>query len=188
MKIKVINVTPQEGESPEDVIKRIVSMIEGDTKSESEELVNLSEEEDNCTCSVCQLRRQLQASLEGKKEESGPFTNPSVKESFNSLIEEAEEHMAIAEEHESSFLSLQDYNFSQTLESMKNGYRVIRGDWPAVMSIGLVPEGYEGIQPEHFAQFYNELGKSDEPYYLIPYQFTQEDLLATDWKVLKYKV
>lgn len=182
MKIKVINVTPQEGESPEDVIKKIVSMIEGDTESDSKGLVDLSEEEDNCPCSVCELRRKIQTDLEGKKEESGLFTN------LDSLIEKAKELKSIAEEHESPFLSLQDYNFSQTLESMKNGYRVIRGDWPSVMSIGLVSEGYKGIQPEHFAQFYNELGKSDDPYYLIPYQFTQEDLLATDWKVLKYKV
>lgn len=177
MKIKVITVSPQEGESIADAIKRA---IESDI-AKGLSPVDLTQDDDTCQCNVCQLRRELQSHLEEiKPNKVEPGDNPS------DLQEQVSEN--------SVFLDNGTYNFSSALEAMRNGYRVVRGTWPAVLSIAMTDEKPSGIDDtyvpaeNHIAQFYSEIEDPSEGWYLTPYNFTQEDILATDWKILKYKI
>ncbi len=178
MKIRKVVVTPQEGETVTDAIVRsIKNLVDGISlpKSESSNPVDQApEEEDNCQCNVCQLRRELESSLKSQ----GEISPSKMNEEGTGGV----------------FLDEQFYNFSQILEAMRNGYRVVRGDWPAVLSLALLNEkptatgeGYMSA-PTHIAQFYSGEDKPEDAYYLTPYNFTQEDILATDWKILKYKI
>lgn len=168
MKVKVIKVTPQEGESPVEAILRTLQQDLGEVE---ENPVNLApDEEDNCQCNVCQLRRELESAMRVEKEEvEDMFPNPPVEEDSN----------------KQPFLT-DAISFSQALEAMRNGYRVARANtWACVHSIGITNENQDGLVPEHICQYYSPQETPMDYYYLSPFLLTSEDILATDWRVLK---
>lgn len=202
---KAIRITPLDGESKADAVartvKQLISDLEAGKEPESLESVSLEDlakesNGDDCDCPVCQVRRKLKGFLGdlGKNQQSGAIKNPSVVESAMNLMSEVED---IPNDNIMEHLLDQDnttYNFSQALEAMRNEYRVIRGSWPAVMSLAYLNEKPNNSSEDyetadwHIAQFHNEVGKPQDPYYIAPYQFSQEDILATDWRILKYKI
>lgn len=165
MKIKVIQIDPR-GKSPEDVAKMIQEIVEAETKKVQKVGTNPVEEDgDDCTCSVCELRRELEASLRER--------------------EQTQEKQDSEDEVSSPFIDDKQHTFSEALDALRNDYRVARGSWPAVMSLELLTENPDGECEPHIAQMYNDIDNIDELYYLATYNFSQEDILATDWKIFK---
>ena len=186
MKLNILDLTRKVGESTEDYRERVKNSLK---KVLNDSNAPQSTGKPDCQCPICQLKRGIGDLIDKEGSENAKETLSAVSKAAREVMLEGE-----TQNYPPYLLDDNKYSFSQILESMKNGYRVIRGDWPGVMSIGIVNErGDNAGQPvaceSHIAQLISIDNNDLESYhYMLPYQLTNEDILATDWRILKYKI